>query len=343
MQWRRSKGVRWTSGCNGGAAKEFDGLQDACNGGAAKEFDGRQNGTSNLVWAYEPQTENGAACPGTTGTSNVNLFGTRFILFDGSTPVSTPESSRVISVLRERLDAAYTEDPVLAIRNVLYLGNLRDGGANNHSAYMVGLVFLWEKHPRTFIANVMPFIAENSCARDLLTLLSVITPNRTFPLERLWQGEQPDASSSAGRSFLKKQEMVIWRMLLKEFGDLQSKDVVTSQVRNKRVRFQRGSSRHSSDDSSTSLPDEASDESPPGLERDMVKVGGFAKRSYDDDFNKSKRNTWHNKDFKLRWHEERAFSGSNKRHRMLIFWTYCRPPRGLGSPVSSPHHEVVTE
>jgi hypothetical protein len=263
-------------------------------------------GTSNLVWAYEPQTENGAACLGTTGTSNVDLFGTRFILFDGSKPVSTPESSKVISMLRERLDAAYMEDPVLAIRNVLYLGNLREGGAKNHCAYMVALVYLWDKHPKTFLINVLPFVAENSCARDLLTLLSVITPNRTFPLERLWKGEQPDASRSAGRSFLKKQEMVIWRMLLKEFGGLESKDVVTSQARNKRVRFQRGSSRHSSDDSSTSLPDEASGESLPGLERDTMTVGGVAKRSHDDDFYKSKRNTWVNHEFKLRWHEERS-------------------------------------
>ena len=251
----------------------------------------------------EPCTENGAACLRETGVANLNFFGTSFVFFNGRRHVSDTEAEKVLTTLHELLDAAYEEDANLAIRNVLYLGNLRDGGVKNHSAYMVSLVHLYDKHPKTFITYVAPLIAENSCARDILTLLSVITPNRTFPLERLWKGEQPDACSSEGRTSIKGQELLIWKALLKEFGAKSSKDVVTSELSSKKVRFSDMKSCSETEDGS--IPGSDGSLSPPIHECDVVNTGRVEKRGRVKEPTRN-RNTWINIEFKDRWHEERT-------------------------------------
>lgn len=169
------------------------------------------------------RTVEGAPCLSTTGSVNVDIFASPFIFFDGR-DVSFDVTSDV-ETLRAMLTAAYEEDPVLAIQNILYLGNLRDGGTKNHPAHMVSMVWLWEKHPDTFLSVVAPRIASNTCIRDILTLFSVITYNHNFPVHRLWSGEQPDASRDARRNTLRTEEHALWKALLNKVGK-KPKDVV---------------------------------------------------------------------------------------------------------------------
>lgn len=173
------------------------------------------------------RTENGARCLVVTEDANLDFFASPFILFDTTSVVFDVDT--VVASIHDKLDKAYKEDPLLALRNILFLGNVRNGGKKNHPAYMVSLAWLWEKHPRTFIETIASHLGDNACMRDLLTIFSVITFNKSFPLRRLWEGEQPDADVGSKRTFLKEAEAVLFKTLLKtEFKGSRARDVVTS-------------------------------------------------------------------------------------------------------------------
>ena len=175
--------------------------------------------------ARRETTENGAVCLAETGSANLDLFSAPVVLFDG-TAVSA-DAAEGVQLLHDMLDAAYREDAGLAVSNILYLGNLREGGKKNHPAYMVALAWMVENHPQTFMAAVAPAMAANACERDLLTLLAVVTRNTSFPLKRLWEGEQCDASRTSKRATLRAEEKRVWRTLLRdEFPGLHASDVV---------------------------------------------------------------------------------------------------------------------
>lgn len=170
-----------------------------------------------------PVTANGAPCLATTGMANVDLFASPFIFFNGTEVSGTVTED--VEVFKSLLKICYNEDAVLCIKNILYLGNLRDGGSKNHPAYMVALSWLWYDHPETFLTVVAPLIASNTCVRDILTLFCVVTYNRTFPLSRLWAGEQMDASRNSRRDTLLVEEKLLWKSLLKEIGKKSSQVV----------------------------------------------------------------------------------------------------------------------
>ena len=172
---------------------------------------------------HGPRTDKGAPCLETTSSANLDLFASPWIFFDGESVSSDIGAS--IRDLVTCLDNSFIGNKEQCVQNVLFLGNLRDGGKKNHPAYMISLVWFWEFHPKTFLAAIAPNILENSCARDLLTLLCVITFNKSYNIDRLWLGEQPDAAFDTKRVTIKQQEKDIWSGLLGKFG-LKSKDVV---------------------------------------------------------------------------------------------------------------------
>jgi hypothetical protein len=200
-----------------------------------------------------PFTGNGAPCLATTGCANVDLFASPYILFDGSDVSASVIED--VEIFHDMLHECYAEDPVLAVKNILYLGNLRDGGVKNHPSHMVALAWLWEYHPETFLSTVAPLIASNTSARDILTLFSVITFNTSFPLNRLWSGEQPDASRDAQRTTLHAEEQLLWKSLLKEVNK-KSKDVVKAEPLSK-TRMPPGNSIVQDDDVVAPLHDNA--------------------------------------------------------------------------------------
>ena len=210
-----------------------------------------------------PFTTNGAPCLETTDSANLNLFSSPFIFFDGRFVAKNMKEN--FQTLIDNLEAAYIENSKQCIQNVLLLGNLRGPGKKNHSAYMVSLVWFWKYHPKTFLNAVAPNIATNSCARDLLTLLAVVTYNRSYPVSRLWEGEQPDAAFGSGRSTIKDQEVLIWKKLLKKY-DLKSKDVVESQEFDN-TRTKKKNKSDNAVDSTTPTP---------VLERDVVHTGDIS-------------------------------------------------------------------
>ena len=174
----------------------------------------------------DTRTANGALCLSSTMNANVDFFASPFIFFNGEEVARNIEKD--IQSLYKSLDAAYDEDPKILIQNVLHLGNLRACGKKSHGAYMVCLGYLWKYHPKTFLAAIAPKIVDNTSARDLLTIFCVITPNRSYPISRLYAGEQPDSSSQAGWTTVKEQEKTIWKALLKEY-DVKSSDVVSQE------------------------------------------------------------------------------------------------------------------
>jgi len=174
-------------------------------------------------------TENGAPCLASTGDANLNLFAAPLILFDGERV--DDGAAEGVCTLHALLEAAYAEDRGLAVSNILFLGNLREGGKKNHPAYMVALAWLFEKHPRTFLAAVAPVMASNACERDILTLYAVVTPNTSFPLKRLWEGEQCDAAKTSKRATLEAEEKRLWNKLIAdEFPGKKTSDLVRSVV-----------------------------------------------------------------------------------------------------------------
>ncbi|KAJ1468527.1 hypothetical protein T484DRAFT_1755095 [Baffinella frigidus] len=148
-----------------------------------------------------------------------------------------------IDAFYELLASGYDKDSAMFVRNIMSLGSgtgcwgknygpYKNHAAyknhtayKNHAAYMVGLVWTWKLHPTTFIESMAPHIGDNSSYQDLLTLLSVITFNRSFPIEGFWCGEQPGVSMEARRAGLRAKESMIWKNLLVCFG-VASKDVV---------------------------------------------------------------------------------------------------------------------
>lgn len=176
-------------------------------------------------FARPETTENGARCLAHTGNANLDLFSAPVILFDG-TGVA-PDAAEGVRLLHKMLEAAYREDRGLAVSNILFLGNIREAGKRNHPAYMVALAWMIQEHPRTFMAAVAPVMAANACERDLLTLFAVVTRNTSFPLKRLWEGEQCDASNTSKRATLQAEEKRLWKSLLRdEFPGLKTSDVV---------------------------------------------------------------------------------------------------------------------
>jgi hypothetical protein len=176
-------------------------------------------------FARPETTENGARCLAHTGNANLDLFSAPVILFDG-TGVA-PDAAEGVRLLYTMLEAAYREDRGLAVSNILFLGNIREAGKRNHPAYMVALAWMVQEHPRTFMAAVAPVMAANACERDLLTLFAVVTRNTSFPLKRLWEGEQCDASNTSKRATLRAEEKRLWKSLLRdEFPGLKASDVV---------------------------------------------------------------------------------------------------------------------
>lgn len=174
-------------------------------------------------------TENGAPCLASTGDANLNLFAAPLILFNGDRVDDGAAGG--VRTLHALLEAAYAEDRGLTVSNILFLGNLREGGKKNHPAYMVALAWLFEKHPRTFLAAVAPVMASNACERDILTLYAVVTPNTSFPLKRLWEGEQCDAAKTSKRATLQAEEKRLWNKLVAdEFPGKKTSDLVRSVV-----------------------------------------------------------------------------------------------------------------
>ncbi|KAJ1467422.1 hypothetical protein T484DRAFT_1755881 [Baffinella frigidus] len=262
-----------------------------------------------------PRTENGAPCLACTGSANLDLFSQPYEFFDGEHPVADASVTDLLVKLSTAIELAYNEDPVLAIYTVLQKGNIRQGGVKNHTAYLLALVFLYETHPKTFVSSVAPFIAVNSCPRDLLTLLAVITPNRTFPLERIYCGEQPDCARGVKREYLHDQESKLWKSLLVEFGNLKSSDVVKMEPRFKKPRMEGSPQTVSSPSDSCPMSLDTLD-SPPLLERDGTKTVNVVKKpnklkrcSEFDTMERVKtktKNVWLNDSFKARWQEERG-------------------------------------
>jgi hypothetical protein len=102
---------------------------------------------------------------------------------------------------------------------------------DHHSVYMLSLVWLWELHPAEFMA-----VAPKIEYEDLLPLLSVITFNRSFSLERLWEGFKYGTSREANRIGMIAEEKELWKDLLMLYS-VTSNDVVRTQNRPSRTRF----------------------------------------------------------------------------------------------------------
>lgn len=130
-----------------------------------------------------------------------------------------------MEAFRALLASAYNEDRDQFIRNIMASGSTLSGANEDHAAYMVGLAWLWELHPETFMECVAPYVGDNSSYVDLLTLLSVITFNRSFPFEVLTQGKDFNTFVKARRASLHLKEKTIWKDLLGIFG-VTSDDVV---------------------------------------------------------------------------------------------------------------------
>jgi hypothetical protein len=161
-------------------------------------------------------TTNGAVCLESTHSANLDFFASPWIFHNGKDVADDMEKN--MCDFLASINAAFIEDSVLCIKNVLLLGNLRQCGKKNHPGYMLALVWFWQLHPKTFLDVIAPKIAFNSCARDLLTLHSVVTFNRSYPVNRLWDGEQPDAEFGSKRPSIKRQEALIWKKLLIKYN-----------------------------------------------------------------------------------------------------------------------------
>ena len=288
------------------------------------DYDDSSSETS-YVSDMGPMTTNGAPCLHTTGKCNVDLFASPFIFFDGSKVAGNIDDA--VSTFRDLLHMAYTEDPVLALNNILYMGNLRNGGTKNHPAHMVALTWLWDKHPDTFLSVVAPLIASNTCVRDILTLFCAITFNHNFPVSRLWSGEQPDASRDARRSTLRDEEQILWTNLLDEFGK-KARDVVKAEPLRTRSIGPCASAEMSpavlqrDDVMASSITPEASspgtDAPDPSLEDDGKSASADTRFSWgtgrrpqpgavlSNGYAGKKKNFWIDENFKVWWHSERA-------------------------------------
>jgi hypothetical protein len=164
-----------------------------------------------------------------TASATSKLFRTGTYFFNEQWPLELPHDADVhLETFRFFLDAAYTEDHAALMSLILECGRLQgDGGRyNNHATYMVSLAWVWEAHPKTFLSHLAPYVGTNSCMEDLLTLLSVITYNRFFPFEKLWDGKLSVDLMHAHRTSLRAKEDVIWKNMLLAFG-VTSKDVVS--------------------------------------------------------------------------------------------------------------------
>jgi hypothetical protein len=130
---------------------------------------------------------------------------------------------------RSLLASSYATDKEQFVCNLFASGDNVVGENKNHGAYMIGLAWLWQKDPKVFMTSAAHLIGDNSSYIDLLTLLSVITKNRSYPVEVLSFGEAARTSMDAQRASLRLKEHEIWQKLL-TFFDVTSNDVVQSQI-----------------------------------------------------------------------------------------------------------------
>ena len=153
-------------------------------------------------------------------------------LFYNSSPYGK-DFSTDISKLRTVLARCFIKDQDALLSMVMdRFGKKRSSDkADLHSTYMLSLVWLWELHPTEFMA-----VAPKLEYEDLLPLLSVITFNRSFSLERLWEGFKYGTSREANRIGMIAEEKELWKDLLMLYS-VTSKDVVRTQNRPPRTRF----------------------------------------------------------------------------------------------------------
>ena len=231
---------------------------------------------------------------------------------------------------RALLASAYAEDRDSFMRNIMSSGAKTTGDNANKAAYMTGLTWLWEMHPDTFLECAAPYIGDNSCYTDLLTLMSVITFNRSFPMEILSNGVESRTSLESKRVSLRLKEKTIWNNLLAAFG-VKSEDVVRSRSsvnitrsRKNRVSYPAPLRREYATTASDDLSYVSSPATPKNGDSDLptVPLGPFSKgntatyvfgsrpvSSHDRTIvttGYNKKNIWLNEAFKLQWQSERS-------------------------------------
>ena len=135
-----------------------------------------------------------------------------------------------IRELRGMLVECFIENKEALLSLVMHGFNRTRHTAGKHSIYMLSLVWLWEKHPEEFMV-VAPTIEYE----DLLPLLSTITFNRSFSVERLWKGFQYGTSRETTRASMIAKEKMVWQDLLLRHN-VTSNDVVSTHARPSRMR-----------------------------------------------------------------------------------------------------------
>lgn len=269
------------------------------------------------------------------------------------------DASADIDTLRTLLATAYAKDSSMLLRDIMVFGKLPDDGKNKHSVYMVALTWLWGMHPGTFMLSVAHDIGYN----DMLTLLSVVTFNRSFSVERLWLGYKSGASREMLRASLYAKEKTIWKNLLARFC-VTSKDVVLAEAprRSARMRsnmrtpatLRREETATGFISSFVSTPDTPQTPKTPKTAADNTSAYAFGSmdvtcKQYraavraSDDTKRRKKNIWLNEEFKTQWQAERAklhrhdygarvgVPGTEEDYRALVEFVVCSFAKGVAT------------